>query len=531
MQALIFLLFSLVATTAHAEPGHFRYNLNINPATLNPLTNHDNFSNEVMPWISETLLQRDENTYEWVPRLASTYEVSKDKKTYTFALREGVKFHDGSEFTAEDVEFSLLVYRTDLYGPGSQRSELENIEKVEVLDKHRIRVTLKTPNFSSLQRMATVSIVPKATYGKKENVARLNKTIIGTGPYRLKEYQDGVRLILEANPDWWGRSLPYFKDKYHFQRVTVRFGLDDEYKVLAVQKGDIDYATISMTAYLTRTSGADWGKKYFAEKVNHQGVVTTQNSFFLNLRSPLFKDKRVRQALQFLFNRQEMNQKFRGGLSELATGPWNRLNEYADPAIKPTPFDPKKAAELLKQAGWRDSDQDGILDKMIDGKKVDFRFSVLIAARDWEKYMTIYQSDLQKAGIKLDILIQDWPLFVKNLDDLNFDAYIIGRGYPGVIDFDPLAEWHSSQAKKGGNNAIGFQNEKADRLMERAQVEFDRKKRVKLLREVYRIAAEEQSQVFMFSDPYFFYVRSARVKFDKPAQKYTLGIEDWKIAD
>lgn len=527
----LFILFAILTNSVYAESGHFRYNLNVNPETLNPITTHDNYSNEILPWIAESLLRRDPKTYEWRPSLATAFEMSKDKKAYTFTLREGVKFHDGTPLTAEDVEFSLNVYGTNLYGAANQRPSLENMEKVEVLDKYKLRITMKTPKFDSLHSLATVPIVPKATYGNKDNVARMNKTVIATGPYRLKEYQDGVRLILEANPDWWGRSEPYFKDKYNFKKITIRFGLDDEYKILAVQKGDIDYATISMTAYLTRTSGADWGKKYFAEKVENKTVATTQNSFFINLRKPIFKDKRVRQALQLLFNREDMNQKFQGGLSILATGPWSRLNEYADHEVLPLLFDPKKASELLKQAGWKDSDQDGILDKEIDGKKVDFKFSVLIAARDWEKYMTIYQSDLQKAGIKLDIVQQDWPLFVKNLDSQNFDAYIIGRGFPGVIDFDPLAEWHSSQDRKNGNNPIGFRNARADKLLEKAQVEFDRKKRIKLLAEVYRIAAEEQSQVFMFSGRYFFYVRSARVKFERPSQEYSLGIEDWKVVD
>lgn len=530
MRGWLFVL-AIMSVSVRAEQGHFRYNLNVNPETLNPITTHDNYSVEVLWWIAESLLRRDLKTYDWKPSLATDYEVSQDKKTYTFTLREGVKFHDGSPLTAEDVEFSLNVYGSGLYGGASQRPSLEDLDKVEILDKSKIRIKMKTAKFSALQGIATVPIVPKALYGQKENVARMNKTVIATGPYRLKEYHDGVRLILEENPDWWGRSVPYFKDKYNFKKITIRFGLDDEYKILAVQKGDIDFAPITMTAYLTRISGADWGKKYFAEKVENKTVATTQNSFFINLRQPIFKDKRTRQALQLLFNREEMNQKFQGGLSVLATGPWHRLNEYADSKLEPQKFDPKKAADLLKHAGWKDTDGDGVIELEKDGKKIPFHFSVLIASRDWEKYMTIYQSDLQKAGIKLDILHQDWPLFVKNLDSHKFDAYIIGRGFPGVIDFDPLAEWHSSQDKKDGNNPIGFRNAKADKLMEKAQVEFDRKKRIKLLREVYRIAADEQSQVLMFSGRYFFYVRSGRVKFDKPTQEYGLGIEDWKVED
>lgn len=530
MRKWVFLL-SVLTIPAFAQTGNFRYNLNVNPETLNPITTHDNYSVEIRPWIVDTLLIRDSHTYEWKPALATAFEVSKDKRVYTFTLREGVKFHDGSEMTAEDVEFSLNVYRGLLYGASNQRPELENMEKVEVIGKKTIRVTMKTPKFSSLQSVATVPILPKALYGKKENVAKLNKTVVASGPYRLKEYQDGVRLILEANPDWWGRRVPYFRNKYNFKTITVRFGQDEEYKILAVQKGDIDFSVIPLQTYLTRTSGDGWGKKYFAEKVENKTVATTQNSFFINLRKPMFKDKRTRQALQLLMNRDEMNKKFLGGLSILATGPWNRLNDYADPNVQPTPFEPKKAAELLKQAGWKDSDSDGILDMEIEGVKTSFRFSVLLAARLWEKFMTIYQSDLQKAGIQLDILLQDWPLFVKNLDTQNFDAYIIGRGFPGVIDFDPLAEWHSSEDRKNGNNANGFRNAKVDKLLEQAQVEFDRKKRIKLLAEVYRIAAEEQSQIFMFSGRYEFYVRTARLKPSKPTEQYGLGIEDWKIED
>lgn len=526
-----FLLAAFLALQANAAPkkgGVFKFAIRVHPETLNPITAHDNYSLLPLRWMSESLLVHDPDTYAWAPALATKYEVSKDGRTYTFELRQGVRFHDGSDMTAEDVAYSFDPQRSHAYGVASELAVLGNFDKVEVLGKYKIRFHAKKALFSNLQDLALKLIVPKHVYEGK-SPTKMTTTVVGTGPYRLKEYQQGVRLILEANPDWWGRALAVNKDRYGFDSIIVRFVSDESLKLEMLEKGDLDFAEISADSALKRTLGKPWGEKVFVKKAQHAGLFTTQQSIFVNLRNPMFEGVKTRRALQLLLNRRLLNEKLRGGVSVEATGPWHRLSEYADPSLKPMGFDVKEAARLLREDGWEDPDHTGVLHRVKNGVRQDFRFTLLLPVRDHEKYLTIFQADLKHAGIDMQLRNSDHTLFMKLLDEQKFEAYIIGRGWPGVIDFNPKCEWGSAFTGVREDNNIGYKNAEVDRLMDLAEAEFDRGKRVRLLRKVYRLIAEDQSQVFYFSEDRAYYAHSARLKVDQPSRKYELGIDNWWI--
>lgn len=361
-----------VLGSANAKKGgNFQYNLRVAPATLNPITAHDNYGGSVRPWIVETLLTRHEDTYQWVPLLASRYQISKDQLTITFEIRDGVKFHDGSSLTADDVAFSMEVYGMNLYKTAGDSPAFENVERVSVIDAHKVSFKMKAMKFNNLDILAAIPIVPKAVYSNPAEIPKLSRKVIGTGPYRVKNYAIGEHLLLEANPDWWGRNLPFFRGKFNFNTITVHFASEPVTTILQLEKGELDYSELTTDMYDRDVSGPQWGKKVFAEHARYAETVTTQRSLFWNLRLPVFRDPMVRKALQLLYERNWINEKMLGGRSVLATGPWHRLNEYADPDVKPLEYDPKAAVDLLRAAGWQDSDHDGVLDKMIDGKKVD----------------------------------------------------------------------------------------------------------------------------------------------------------------
>ena len=484
-----------------------------------------------MRWIVESLLTRHEDDYTWVPLLAKSYEVSTDQKTFTFTLRQGVQFHDGSEMTAEDVAFSFNVHKSDLYGTSMTQTILDNLLGIEVLDKYTIRFQLKEPRFTDFHTIAVMPIVAKSLYGNKENTAKLNKTVVGTGPYKLKQYVIGDHLTLMRNPQWWGRDLPFFKYKFNFDQIYMRFVSDELAKLQMLQSGSLDYAGISLNSVTTKTQSPPWGEKVFVERANHLGVFTTQASLFLNLRKPIFASLKTRQALQMLLNREWLNQTIRGGLSVLATGPWHSLNEFADPSVKPVQFQMEKAQRLLRQDGWQDRNGDGILEKELNGQLTEFRFQVYYPIRDHEKYLTVYQSDLKKAGIVLDMQLMEWNLFLKKIDNLDFDGYIVGRGFPGKVDFDPSDEWHSKNIGPKQGNATGYQNPKVDVLLLKNQIEPDRGRRLKILREAYRLISADAPQIFLFNEREMYLARTRRVKFEKVNYKYLLGVDYWWLDD
>jgi len=221
-----------------------------------------------------------------------------------------------------------------------------------------------------------------------------------------------------------------------------------------------------------------------------------------------------------------MNKKFRYGFSDLATGPIYVRSEYAPKGLKALGFDPKKAQQLLASAGWADSDKNGTIDKTVNGKKVDFKFTLIHSNKDNEKYYTMYKEDLKKAGIDMEIKLLEWNSFLKLVDEGNFDAVTLAWG-GGSVDPDPKQVWHSSSAVVGGSNFINYKNPKVDKMIDEARLEPDRKKRVKLLQEVYRTIAEDAPYAFMFNDKFSFYANQSRI--GKPADtfKYDIGSDYW----
>ena len=229
-----------------------------------------------------------------------------------------------------------------------------------------------------------------------------------------------------------------------------------------------------------------------------------------------------------MLNREFINDKLGFNYNKLATGPWISWSEYADSSIKPLLFNPKKAAALLRLAGWEDTNKDGVLEKDFDGRRKDFAFTVLAisGSSNLDKYLTIFQEDLKRAGIRLSIQFLDWTALSSLMDERKFDAMFFGDGFDVDIDARP---WHSDSIKKGRYNYIGYSNPKVDRLIEEAERRLDRKKRIKILRKVYRLIANEVPCLFVFDYPYGFYAINRRIHTPKPSFKYTLGREFWSI--
>jgi peptide/nickel transport system substrate-binding protein/microcin C transport system substrate-binding protein len=291
-----------------------------------------------------------------------------------------------------------------------------------------------------------------------------------------------------------------------------------------MKKNEIDFMSLTPEYYVQKAQGAPWGKTAFKYQVENKAP---KGYGFIgwNFRQPLFQDKNVRLALYHLLNREEMNKKFRFGLSNLATGPIYMQSEYASPAVKPVLFDPQKASELLSKSGWKDTDKDGLLDKVLNGKKTPFKFSLIYANKDVEKYWTLYKEDLKKAGIELELKYLEWNSFLKLLDEGNFDAAALG--WSGSFDWDPKQIWHSSNAVPGGSNFIAYKNPEVDKLIDQARLEPDKTKRVTMLRKVYELIAADVPYAFMFNEKYVFYANSAKVEKPVDTFQFDLGLDYW----
>jgi len=516
------------APLSQAKPvkgGTFNFNLGAEPTTLNPLTSTDAYASRVQDYVTDFLMKRNEDTYEWEPSLATKGETSKDGKTFTFTLREGALFHDGKPVTAEDVKFSFDVVFDPDYNMAHRRPYFENIEKAEIVDGNMVRFTAKNRYFDNFNRVAGLRILPKHIYGDAKKGIKINKTLTGSGPYKLERYEQGKRILLSRNKDWWGNKVESQNSRFNFERIILRFVKEENVALEMLKKGELDMESFSPDAYVKKAVGPEWTTKLKKQKVENNAP-KGYGYVAWNLNKEPFTDARVRIALTHLLNRPLMNEKFRHGMSLLATGPWYQQSEYADPSVKPIPFDPKKASDLLKKAGWADTDHDGILDRTVNGKKEKFVFTLIHPSKDHEKYWTLYQQDLKKAGIQMEIKLLEWNAFIKFLEDGNFDALALAWS-GGSVDIDPKQIWHSSSTVKGGSNFNGYKNSKVDKLIDQARDEMDKKKRIPILREVYRLIAADAPYSFLFNDRYVLYGHTSRMQMPKPTFKFAVGTELW----
>lgn len=506
--------------------GQFRILMDAEPATINPITYTDQYAKYLLEWVADTLLTHNADTYEWEPALAESYKVSKDGKEFTFKIREGVKFHDGSPLTIEDVKFSFDVYFNPDFPTADKRPYFESIKEAQIIDSKTIKFIAKEKYFGNLGVLGdTMPIVPKHIYDKGKEGAKLNKSLILTGPYKMVEYEKGKFIKLERNPDWWGFKVPYFKGQFNFQNVIFKWSGEETVQLEMMKKGEADYVLLNSETYSSKAVGDPWGKTVF--KVMAKNKMPQSYGFIAwNLKNELFTDKKVRLAMQYMANRKLMIEKFLHNIPVPATGPWYQTSEYASKKVKPIPFDTVKAQKLLKEAGWVDSDKDGVLDKVISGKKVPFEFTLLNPNADFNKYLTIIQEDARKIGVKFNIKVIEWNTFLKLQEERKFDALAMAWG-GGDVDYDPKQIWHSSSDIKGGSNFISYKNPEVDRLIDEARVTLDKPQRIKKLQVVYEKIADDSPYLWLFNRDSQLYAYSNKVQFPRETFKFQIGYTFW----
>jgi peptide/nickel transport system substrate-binding protein/microcin C transport system substrate-binding protein len=497
-------------------------NIDAEPSGLNPLKGNDGYASAVTGYAFDSLITRNLETYEHEPALAEKYEISKDGKVFTFVIREGVTFHDGTPVTIEDVKFSFDVNFDPKLGDALRKMFFASFEKAEIVDKRTIKFYAKEKYFKNLDVVGGMEILPKAIYGDASK--KVSKTMMGSGPYKLEKYDQGRSITLKRNDKWWGFQVPAFKGYYKFDKISFRFIKDYTAQLETLKKGDLDYLGLTPEQYEKQTDGPMWGTKVFKKAVENSAPKGTAFIAY-NLRRPIFKDKEVRHAISQLLNREFMVEKFFYNKYLPAAGPWYQQSPDADPTVKAVKYDSAAAKEKFKKAGWTDSDKDGVLDKIIDGKKTDMRFTVISGGGPWEKWLTVFKEDLKKSGVDLSLKTLEWNAFQKSIHDWNFD--MVALAWQGTIDVDPKQIWHTSSINKEGSNFAGYSNPTVDKLIDEARLEMDATKRRKMMQKIYRLVAEDHPYIFFYTPKFGFYGHTARMGMVEPTYKYGVGMDTW----
>jgi ABC-type transport system substrate-binding protein len=526
---LLSLLISVAACQDKAKKSgnSITYNIGGEPTTLSPLSASDAYTQNVHSYVFEPLLDRDVETYEWKPALATEWTISPDKRVFEFKLREGVKWHDGKEFTAEDVKYSYDVMFSDDWKAVQIRPYYESISKVEVLDKYKIRFTVKDDYFQNFDVCAGISVLPKHFYSNRENKKEFGRKLVGTGAYMLSKYDKGQKLILVQNSDWWGRSVTTEKNSNLIKKINLRMVIEENVSLELLKKGDLDFQSLRPEGFVKKTVGDVWDKKIV--KVKTENKTPKGYSFIaMNLKHPILKDREVRKALSMLFNRPLMQSKFEYNLSEYATGPIYIQSDYASQMVKPIEFNPNEALKILNSAGWKDTDKDGLLDKVINGKKTPFSITVLEPSLDIMKYLTIFKEDASKVGVEINLKNIEWNSFVKLLDERNFEAVRLAWS-GGSVEWDPKQVWHSNSIAGAGSNFISYSNAEVDRLIDESRQIYEKDKRIEKLKKVHELISADYPYIWWFNQKYTLYGHTKRVKKPKDTFTYGIGQQYWTV--
>jgi len=461
------------------------YHMGAEPGTLNPLTARDVAENRVNSnKIYETLITRDNESLELKPLLAESWEISEDKLTYTFKLKENIKWHDGKPFTSEDVIYSYNSIMNPKVDAPQLRAYYQEIQKVEALDEYTVKFTYARPYFLALEFCGGMPIIPKHIFEEGDiNKNPAGRHPIGTGPYIFSKWETGREIVLEKNPEYWG-------EKPKIDKIVFKIINDPNVAFQVLRKGEIDFSGLTPIQW-EKQSNTD----KFKNSINKYSYFAPNYRFIgWNIDKPFFTDNRVRKAMTHLVDRKLILEKIQYNLGAIVTNPFYLKSKEYDHSIQPYSYDPERAKELLNEAGWIDTNSDGIRDK--DGVKFEFEFLIPNGSDTSEKISTIIKEELDKVGIAMKIRRNEWAVFVQKLNERKFDAVTLG--WSMGVETDPFQVWHSSQVSGGGSNFVGFKNEEVDKIIEEARQEFDRKKRIELYRKFIHIIHEEQPYTFLF---------------------------------
>lgn len=329
------------ATEPPASPtGTLVVALPLEPNSINPPNGADRMAGNVINQIFESLVELDNNSGELVPALATSWEVAEDGSVYTFALREGVTFHDGTPFNAQDV---VATFEAGADPANAYAASYADVG-VEVVDDYTVNVKPATPDVTFLRTMAETPIISDEQFAAEGN-AGIETNPIGTGPFKFVEWNKGDRLVLVANEAYWDESKPYLAE------VIFRPIPESSTRLAAIQTGEVHIVNRLTPDEATSLADADSVEvvSYPADRVYY----ITFNNLTTGVGLPT-EDKRVRQAINYAVDREAIVEGLFGGNARLSSGFVTPSNLGFDETLAPYPYDPEQARALLEEAGYPD---------------------------------------------------------------------------------------------------------------------------------------------------------------------------------
>lgn len=505
------------------------------PDCLNPIVSKSSLATQIEVMIMPPLFEFDpSNPQQFSPiliqSLTQAQKINDSITSYTYEIIPEAVWEDGTAVSAKDVYFTILAALNPHLKNQTWRGFFKNIVDVKLDSSSTKKFTIYIrKNYMLHQEMSgNYCIYPAHVYDKEglmsdlkipdlimndstawgseiwtglEKFARHFESdsvckfiITGCGPYTLTQWETGKKIVLTKKKNWWGNGkmnkhplLAAYPDRIEYIVIP-----DEGSAVLALKNKQVDLIGGLST-------------RQFLELKNLENFSTATPSLMqfnyieINHRNELLARKEIRTALAHLLNLDLFIQSQMGGLASRITSPVLPGQAYHDSELKPIPFEPETAKQILKEAGWKDSNNDGILDQVINGKRKEIKLKILVSGKETGKNLAILlQEEAKKAGIQIDIETKEFAVFMKDMDAFNFDlATMASRQSPSL--WDPYQAWHSSNTKPGGFNKSGYINPELDQTIDDIRKAESESERISSYKKFQRIVYEEQVQIFLFS--------------------------------
>jgi peptide/nickel transport system substrate-binding protein len=450
--------------------------------TLVPILASDSASSDIVGMLFNGLVKYDKDI-NLVGDLARSWEIEDAGLTIIFHLRDNVFWHDGYPLTAADVEFTYMK----LIDPAVKTpysGDFERVASLEIIDDYTVKVRYKEP-FSPGLASWGMAVMPRHVLKNEDlNKTGFSRHPVGCGPYVFKSWKTQEKIELTANKN-------YFEGSPYISRYIYRIIPDESTLFLELSTQNVDLTGLTPLQYLRQTDTAFFKQSYRKFRIPSFGFTYLG----YNLSDARFKDVRVRKALNLAVDKNEIIEVVLLGLGRVCSGPFVPESWAYNKEVAVDGYNPSQARELLRQAGWIDANNDGILEK----EGVEFSFTIITNQGNEQrlKACQIIQNRLSEIGIKVKIKVLEWSVFLSEyIDKRRFEAVLLGWSL--ARDPDCFDLFHSSKTKEGEFNFVGYKNAEVDRLLEEGRRTFDQEKRKQIYHQIHKIIYDEQPYMFLY---------------------------------
>jgi len=524
----------------HSQQNIVVQHISSQPDGLHPYNSNSSFRTFIFQSTQKTLIKLDMKSLEYMPDLVEGMaEISEDGLQYTYKIKEGIKWDDGTPLTAEDVEYSVKIMLCPLTNNTQIRSNYSTVIKsIELFPDDPLKFTMCAQKlhvdnkyiFSELyiqqkdywdperilDKISFEDLMSKDfdknivteklsdyfnDFNKDDNSYQPEK-LLGLGAYQVTEWEKGQYIIIQRKENWWRKSdlsiyNTSYPDKIIFKIITDKVSVE-----LALKNQTIDVSTaIETKTLMDLQKREDFTQNYTSGFIDryaysYLGMNTKPDGIE---RKKFFVDKKVRRAIAYTIPVDELIEIILHGKANRQVAQISHLKKTYNDTLKLIPLDIKKAKQLLNEAGWVDTDGDNIRDKIVDGEKLQFSFKLSYMSSPTSKVIALLiKESMYKAGINAIPTPMDFTLFYNNAQEHRFDAMMGGWGGSASYS-NPMQLWHTSSWFTKGSNFCGFGDAESDALIEEANTSLDFEKHKNALWKLQAKIYNEQPYVFLYS--------------------------------